>query len=486
MTARSLRLLTLALLAYCLPLFYALATLQYSFALILTLAPIGIGFAWLAVLHFERFLLVMTALVPLSVSIKDLGNGYGMSFPGELLLAIAALVLGFNFIRSPRIDFRIVLHPVSLLMLVQVVWIAFTTLTSEHTEVSFKFLLSRMAYWLVYYVGMLLLFRDLHKLKTFLWAYTLGLVPVMAYSILHLASVEVSRTYSPEMAEPFFDDHTVFGACIAMLLPLVWILYRNRKEYMQDLAAKKLLPVALSLMALALAFSFSRAAWMSILAAMAFAVVLRLRIPFKAILAFLLVCGMVVYFQQDKLYESFASNENASGEDVLKTAKSITNVSTDDSNKERLNRWACAIEMYKERKWTGFGPGTYERSYGVYQVSQQMTRISTTDGDRGDAHSEYLTALSEQGLTGLLIHLALLATVFGTAMKVAYQASNPMVRKIAAGLLLGFLTYLIHGAVNSFLDLDKAAALIWGMTAVIVGLDLYHSGHREEPPVVSR
>ena len=41
-------------------------------------------------------------------------------------------------------------------------------------------------------------------------------------------------------------------------------------------------------------------------------------------------------------------------------------------------------------------------------------------------------------------------------------------------LLLGLITYLIHGILNNFLDTDKASAPFWGFIAMIVAFDIYH------------
>ena len=41
-------------------------------------------------------------------------------------------------------------------------------------------------------------------------------------------------------------------------------------------------------------------------------------------------------------------------------------------------------------------------------------------------------------------------------------------------ILLGFITYIIHGTLNNFLDSDKASVPFWGFIAMIVAIDIYH------------
>jgi putative inorganic carbon (hco3(-)) transporter len=463
-----------AILAYVLVMAVLLAYMAYGWATLWVIFPLGLLIVVKAVVAFDAFLMVMVFFIPVSISIKDLGNGYGVSLPVEGFVAIAALILGFNFLRNFQLERRIVLHPVSLAILLYLFWIVITAFNSLSNEVSFKLLIARLSYILVFFLGFLLLFRDWRNILRFNWMYMLGLIPATVYAIYRLSGWGFARKHSPEMSKPFYDDHTVFGACIAMLLPLAFYLFLHRKTLLAEVNSRRWIWIVLPVLSLGLTFSFSRAAWLSIVIAALFSVVLRLRIPFTVIASVLLLGGGVAYFNQDLLLARMESNKADSDSGVLEAAQSAANLATDESNKERLNRWACAWRMYQEHPWMGFGPGTYEKFYAGYQSSTQTTRISTWNGDRGDAHSEYLTALSEQGLPGLVIHLILLATIFATGMRVCYQAEDPRIRILATGILLGFLTYLIHGGVNSFLDIDKAASLVWGVAAMLVALECWH------------
>ncbi len=48
-------------------------------------------------------------------------------------------------------------------------------------------------------------------------------------------------------------------------------------------------------------------------------------------------------------------------------------------------------------------------------------------------------------------------------------------------LFLGLVTYFAHGVLNNYLDTDKATVPIWGLTALIVMLDLKYPklGHKK-------
>ena len=68
------------------------------------------------------------------------------------------------------------------------------------------------------------------------------------------------------------------------------------------------------------------------------------------------------------------NNQDSSG-NMVEHMTSITNISTDDSNVERLNRWACAFAMFDERPIVGWGPGTYKFIYSGYQKSYNLLKI---------------------------------------------------------------------------------------------------------------
>jgi O-antigen ligase len=101
-----------------------------------------------------------------------------------------------------------------------------------------------------------------------------------------------------------------------------------------------------------------------------------------------------------------------------------------------------------------------------------MTRISTTKGDKGNAHSEIFMSLSETGLPGLLLNLLVIFTVIGIAMRAYYKAKNIVAKKVVMAALLGFVTSVVHGLFNSFLDQDKIASLVFTSMAIIVAVDL--------------
>jgi O-antigen ligase len=177
---------------------------------------------------------------------------------------------------------------------------------------------------------------------------------------------------------------------------------------------------------------------------------------------------------QDQIIYTLSKNTQDSSQNFMENIQSMSNITSDASNLERLNRWNSAISMFKERPLLGFGPGTYQFQYAIFQKSSEKSIISTNDGSLGNAHSEYLGPLSEQGLFGMLNYLVLIIAVSIYALKLFKKLKKGDMRTIVLMTYLGLFTYYIHGVLNNYLDTDKASVPFWGFTAIIVSIGLYH------------
>ena len=124
----------------------------------------------------------------------------------------------------------------------------------------------------------------------------------------------------------------------------------------------------------------------------------------------------------------------------------------------------------------GTGPGTYERVYARYQKPEEMTPLSTVQGDKGDAHSEYFTALAERGAIGLVALLGLFAAVLGTGLRAAQREGVSSHGTLALGLTLAILAFAVTSIFNSYLEIHKLSPLFWWLAGGLVVLDQRKDG----------
>ncbi len=427
--------------------------------------------------------LLLAFCLPLSARYGLEQLGTVMILPSEALEGWLLLLFGFRlFTTGSRSGKAFLLHPVTIALYVYLAGSLLSALTSAMPLVSFKSLVVRLTYTGVYYF---LLYEamaapDTTVKKLFSW-YGSALALVVAYTIYRHAGYHFSKDTSGIVALPFFNDHTIYSACIALVLPLFIILAGNKFNESGRIFPIFVYRLLVLLFLAGIFFSYCRATWVSLAAACLFAGLLMIRFRPSWLLAGLCIASILLYLNREMVLDTFRENRydsNARGAGLEEQTRSITNISSDESNGERLNRWKCAIRMIAERPLTGFGSGTYQFQYLFYQRADEMTRISVTNpnhiekGHGGSAHNEYLLAFSEGGLMVFLPFVFILLLVFYRGMKNQYRLKDPALKKTHAALLIGLATYVAHGFFNNFLDTDKAAFLFWSIILSLVVIDL--------------
>ncbi len=441
--------------------------------------PLGIIVAYYYVVSLDKVLLFITFFTPLAITLNDPRIGAALSIPTEPLMFGVVIVFLGNLLLERRYNRRVAVHPLSYLIYFSLLWMLVTSFTSELPLVSFKHLLSRIWFVIPFYFVAVPMFRDKKNIHRFLWLYMVALSGVIIYTLVRHAAHGFDEDSGHWVMSPFYNDHTAYGAALALYLPVLggYLFYPGLSFY------KKLAVVPFFVLyVVAVVFSYTRAAWLGIGVAAVVLVIMLLRIRFRWVLAGIL--GFVVLgflFYQPIMYR-MEKNRQDSSTNMEQHLQSMTNISSDASNLERLNRWASAIRMFEKRPWVGWGPGTYQFVYAPFQLASERTVISTNLGDRGTAHSEYLGPLSEEGVLGLLLVLALFGYSLYLGISLYSKAKERDNRLLSLVITLGLVTYFVHGFLNNFLDTDKLSVPVWGFMAVLVSLQVYHSGKREEHP----
>ncbi|MEJ5264142.1 MAG: O-antigen ligase family protein [Bacteroidales bacterium] len=442
----------------------------------LFLAPIGMAILYLAFFHQDKLLLYLAFLVPFSVPLTYFSAKLpvNLSIPSEPILILLMILLYIRVLIEKGFDKGILFHPVSLAIYFYLSWMLLTSITSEMPLVSFKFLTAKLWFISVFYFLATQLFVRYKNIVRYGMYYTVGLLLIVIYAFSQLAVKGItSQHVASKVVRPFFNDHTDYAAALAMILIFIGGMFFLRRK--ASVLIKSLYVGMSVFIAVGLIFSYTRAAWLSVLVALGFYVGFRLKVHLRVVFLILgTLIALFFTFRTDILI-ALERNKQDSHKDFSRHISSITNISTDASNRERLNRWACAIRMFKERPIWGWGPGTYQFQYAPFQKRSEMTIISTRHGDVGNAHSEYLGPLAEQGLLGTFAFVLIIITTMATASRLYFRAKRRKVRLMALILLLSLMTYYVHGIMNNFLDGDKLSALFWGFTAMIVALDVYHT-----------
>jgi len=450
------------------------------------LIPAILIFLALALVSVDKYLLVIVLFVPVSVPLSRLVEGLSidMYLPTEPLLAGLLLLYMLKYLMGERIDLKVLRHPVTLAIYFHLAWMFIASLTSTHMLVSFKMLISRLWFIVGFYLLATQLFRNEKRMHTYVWLFVIAFTGVILYTLINQMQYGLgNQVMAHGASRPFYNDHTSYGATLGFLLPVLVALFLFIKR--EDINTRFLMVLLILLFVLATVVSYTRATWLSILASLGFWAILKLRIRFEIVLVgFALLVGFFFSIRTELMVQLEQNRVESSGE-FSEHIQSISNITTDQSNLERLNRWSCAIRMWKDKPLFGFGPGTYQFEYGRYQRSYEKTRISTNFGTMGNAHSEYFGPLSESGVFGLLSILFVIGTTLYTGIRVYFTSKKKSIRIFSMAVLVGLVSYYLHGLLNNFLDTDKISVLFWGFTAMLVAMDIYHRDlPREDPEAV--
>lgn len=441
------------------------------------LLPLAVVVILMYIFALDKLLLTIVFLTPLAVNIRNFEANLGVSLPTEPLMFGVLLIFILKLFSGDAYDKRILKHPLTIAVLLNLLWIFITTFTSEMPLVSIKFLVARLWFVVPFFFVATVLFRNYSNTKRFVWLYAIGLIVVVFYTIANHAKYGFDEESGHWVMSPFYNDHTAYGAALAMFIPFMLGFSFDKSS---KLSVRMTSFLVFLVLVLAVILSYSRAAWISIAAAAVVYLFVLLRIKFKWIFGLAVIVIASFFTFQHQIIETLERNEQDSSTDLLEHVHSIYNISSDASNLERINRWQAGIRMFQERPVFGWGPGTYQFLYAPFQRSKEKTIISTNAGDLGNAHSEYIGPMSEQGLLGMITILLVVITGIYTGLKVHRKSGIPEVKLMSLLSVLSLITYFTHGLLNNFLDTDKASVPVWGFFAIILALDLYHTREKKE------
>lgn len=446
----------------------ALVVKEFYWSLLFPLAAVVLV---MYIFALDKLLLLITFITPLAVNFRSFEANLGVSLPTEPMLFGVLLIFIIKLVAGGDYDKRIFRHPLTLAVILNLTWILITTFTSELPWISVKFLLARLWFVVPFFFVAAILFRKFSNTRRFIWLYTISLLIVIGYTLFRHAGYGFDEESGHWVMDPFYNDHTAYGAAIAMFIPFM-AAFSFDKSYSFSIRTTSLIVFIVLIVAVIL--SYSRAAWISLIAAFAVYMAVLLRIKFKWIATVLIIFVISFFSFQHQIIEVLERNEQDSSTDLLEHVHSIYNITSDASNLERINRWQAGIRMFNERPYLGWGPGTYQFLYAPFQRSKEKTVISTNAGDLGNAHSEFIGPMAEQGFFGMVTVALILIIGIYTGLKVHKNTEDKRVKTMALVAVLSLVTYFTHGLLNNFLDTDKASVPVWGMFAMILALDLYH------------
>lgn len=434
----------------------------------ITVLPLVLMIVYMALFHFEKLFFLTVALIPLAINLSETDFGIGMSLPTEPIIFGMMLLFWIKILMNNGIKNKFFSHPISIVILLHLAWMIITSITSTMPLVSLKYTLARFVFVSVFYFIPLYIFKSFSKIKSFIWCYISTLSIVIIYSIYNQAQGGFSDAVAHHCMTPFYNDHTAYAAAISFFIPLLVMLI-----FIPNINSRyrSMMVIVSVFLVIAVILSYTRASWIGIMAAFLLGFVMLLRIPYWVLLigSVIVITGFFTF--QTEILIKLSETKQESSNDLASHVQSVSNIKSDASNVERLNRWSCVLRMHELKPWLGWGPGTYQFVYAPFQKHSEKTIISTNFGTGGNAHSEYLGPLAEQGIPGMISYILIVAVVLFKALIFIANTSDLRYRLTAIGLILGLITYWVHGLLNNFLDTDKSSVLHWGFISALVAME---------------
>ena len=435
--------------------------------------PLAIAVVYFSFYKTKELLFFVILFTPFSLNLEQLSLGnIGFYLPTEPILFGLMLILSIRALLRGTYDKRLLNHPITLSILFYLAWMLITVFTSSNPIISLKFLVAKLWFIIPLFFYLTVIFRERENMYRVVWLYLISLAIVVFITLIRHYGWGFDQKAAHWIMSPFYKDHTSYGAIVAFYIPLtIGLMFRKKNSAI----IQYLLILFLIILTIGLIYSYTRAAWVSLVAALGVWGLFKLKINIKYVLFLGIFGGFVGYQYYTDINIALSKNKTDSSENISKHIESISNVSTDASNLERINRWNCALRMFEERPVFGWGPGTYAFEYAPFQHSSEITVISTNFGNRGNAHSEYLGTLSEMGVLGLTSFILLLFFVFYRASMLFIKLDDKELKTLLLSVILALVSYFVHGVLNNYLDTDKASIPVWTSVAIIVAIDLYHS-----------
>lgn len=241
----------------------------------------------------------------------------------------------------------------------------------------------------------------------------------------------------------FISGNTYIGLAMVMVLPLILVTARFFNERWLDLGW----PLKQSwykgiglgfyamfwLTGLAIIATYSRGAWLGLLAVAPF-VFLRMRRKWAIVAAAVLALGVVGIAAPDRMVERW---------------QTIGGYEEDTSAMQRIQSWGANWNMAVERPLTGMGFRNVEMGYSwwiSYANFEGYWRHALSP------HSIYFQMLGQHGFGGLFVFLTLIAFTWltlGRIKRQAKKADQKWLSEYAWAIQIAFIGYLVSGA---FLD----------------------------------
>ncbi len=437
---------------------------------LLLFLPFAILLVYQTVLDFRKVFYLLLISIPLSTEFY-FSSSLMTDLPTEpLIVGLMIVYLIYTLGNGKSIDKKFLSHPITLIILIHLIWIIFTTVFSQLFIVSLKFLLAKIWYIIVFFFLAGGILKKEKDFKIMFWLIFIPFFLVLCFTMLKHAMIGFSFADVNSVMMPFFRNHVVYAAITAVFIPFIivattWYNWRSIIKWFLIFNVFFFLAVVY--------FSYTRTAYIALAIAFGAYFVIRWKLVKWVLLAasILLVFGTYHILNHNKYLDYAPDFEKAVSHKNFDNLVSATAKGQDVSTMERVYRWVAGYHMSKKDIWTGHGPGNFYNFYKKYTVTSFETYVSDNP-ERSGIHCYYLMMLTDQGIPGALIFIFFTFFVLIYGEKVYHECSSPTRKHMIMGVLICQIIIDAFLIINDMVETDKIGSFFFINLAILINFDL--------------
>ncbi len=444
--------------------FFALLLENYVVAAL----PIGL-FALIAIIKDYR-LLYYGFWIALPFSVEVYLGSFGTDLPTEpIMLALTGMSFLLLITKLGKLSVRYLFHPISLLVVLHLVWMLFSCLFSQTPVISYKFLLAKLWYVIPFFFLSFHMIKDIINIEQISRILSIFLTLAIGIVLVRHAIDGFTFMGSHHVVRPIFRNHVNYSAIIVTVLPFMWALYKNTNKGLW----KNIMLMVLVIFIFGTYFSYTRAAQLCIFIMIGAYFIFKYRLGKLALAgSSLMAILLVAYLATNNKYLDFAPNfETTVAHKQFDNLLEATLKMEDISTMERVYRWVAGSQMIQEKPWVGFGPSSFYTHYTKYTVLSFETYVSDNP-EKSGIHSYYLMILVEQGIIGFLIFIGLVFSMILGGERVFHQVRDEKTKTYIMAATLSTISICALCLINDLIEADKIGPFFFLNASLIVIFDL--------------
>ncbi len=423
----------------------ALTTQIYALSLI----PITIITGWFLLSDVRRLYYFFALMIPFSVEV-ELPGGLGTDLPTEpIMWAITGFSILYLFYNAYRMDFSLIRHPITLLLLLHLGWTGLTGITAEFPIYSVKFLLAKLWYVIPFFFFFIYVFKDKKSINTF-YKILVGatLISVTIVMARHAATGFAFDTIN-KASHPIYRNHVNYACMLIAILPYIWYLWRIASRKWPYILAMIYVIIAIYL-------SYCRAAILAVFISVAMYYIVKWKLTRVAIATALIGIAVAIpYFLSNGRYLDYAPEyEKTITHEKFDNLIEATYKLEDISTMERLYRWMAGKQMIEKRPVFGYGPSNFYPNYENHTISSFQTYVSNNP-EKSGIHSYYLMISVEQGIVGGIIFLLLVIIAFIYGENIYHVLRDAHYKALVMSAMMSLIAIASVLIINDLLEADK-------------------------------